>query len=114
MRTASERILRPALALRVGICGARQLTVASQQRVARQLQETFGAIRENIDRLGSGANLQEIYDLRKLPMPALHFLSPLARGSDRLGAVAALAHGFSLRGATPFPGRRVSERLQGP
>jgi hypothetical protein len=81
----------PSTALRVGITGSRSLADDQIQRLTDALQALF-------DRL-----VTHIVTLATPGQPRLRFISPLARGADRLAAQAALAYGFSLHVPMPFP-----------
>lgn len=81
---------RPCPSLRVGITGARSLFPDRIPCLVSQLDAVFDCL---VDRMG---------ELAAPAIPRLRFLSPLARGADRLTARAALAHGFSLYVPIPF------------
>ena len=90
----------PNLALRIGITGARGLQADRIEWIEQQLDALFAALAENIAALRGDATLGAAYS--ESP-PELVFLSPLARGGDRLAARAALAHGYALHVPMPFP-----------
>lgn len=81
----------PLSALRVGITGSRSLPDDQLPRLTDALQALF-------DRLVAHMGVLAVPG-----QPRLRFISPLARGADRLAAQAALAHGFSLHVPMPFP-----------
>lgn len=91
---------RPPLALRIGVTGARSLRADQTERIARQLDALFAAVAADITALQGDPRLREAY--AETPAGFL-FVSPLARGGDRLAARVALAHGYTLHVPMPFP-----------
>jgi hypothetical protein len=91
---------RPALAWRVGITGARSLDPAHLPRLTAQLHDILLTVQALIRQLGLEPHVAAAY---QQGAPALHCLSPLARGADRLAAREALALGWHLHVPMPFP-----------
>jgi hypothetical protein len=91
---------RPHLGLRIGITGARSLRADQIERIDRQINALFAMVAKELAALQHDAGVRETYAAGSLE---LVFLSPLARGADRLAAQAALAHGYALHVPTPFP-----------
>jgi hypothetical protein len=98
--------VRPVLALRIGITGARSLENTQLPRLRAQLnalllaaQQKIGELAERNPRVAAAYR----HDLGEAPRPLLRFVSPLARGADRLAAQQALALGYSLHVPMPFP-----------
>lgn len=83
---------RPGPAVRVGITGTRSLADAQIPRLTAGLDSVLGRVARRLDQ-AAGPEVR----------PHLRFLSPLARGADRLAARVALAHGFALAVPMPFP-----------
>jgi hypothetical protein len=97
---------RPALALRIGISGARNLDATQLPRLSGQLHAVLLAARQQMLELIEQDPAVRAAYLGKPgePLqPALRFISPLARGADRLAARAALALGYTLHVPMPFP-----------
>lgn len=96
---------RPALALRIGISGTRSLDAAQLPRLSAQVHNVLLTAREEMARFAEqekavAAAYRQSSD-GKL-QPVLRFLSPLARGSDRLGAREALKLGYTIHVPMPF------------
>ncbi len=91
---------RPALAWRVGITGARSLDPAHLPRLTTQLHDVLLTIQASVSQLAAEPHVAGAYQQGP---PALHCLSPLARGADRLAAREALALGWHLHVPMPFP-----------
>lgn len=97
---------RPALAYRVGITGARDLTGAGA--TVAQIEAAVGAL---LDAVGAAvaacaqtAQARRVYDqgVAGGTVARLRLISPLAEGADRLVARLALARGWELECALPF------------
>lgn len=91
--------LRPHLARRIGVTGARSLRADQTERIEHQLRELFAAVAENIAAYQQEPSLREAY--AKEPARLL-FLSPLARGGATGGA-----------GSDHRAGRRADRRRDG-
>jgi hypothetical protein len=97
---------RPALAFRIGITGARSLDEAQLPRLSDQLHDMLSTASQAMQDLASGdqpVTAAYYHADGAIPVPSLHLVSPLARGSDRLAARAALALGYTLHVPMPFP-----------
>jgi hypothetical protein len=97
---------RPALALRIGITGARSLDAAQLPRLSDQLRDILGITHQAMHELaGRDRRVTTAYDhaTGATPVPSLRLISPLARGADRLAARAALALGYTLHVPMPLP-----------
>jgi len=94
---------RPVLALRVGITGARDLHASQSDRLCRQLHTALDAVRQHMQYLASNADVANAYAHVQGQAPELRFISPLARGADRLAADTALTLGYALHVPMPFP-----------
>jgi hypothetical protein len=96
---------RPALAFRAGITGARDLAPGRVETLSRHVRDVLALIRQELAALGADPETASAYGLARgqAVQPALRFLSPLARGADRLGAKAALAESYALYVPMPFP-----------
>ncbi|MGO9008218.1 MAG: hypothetical protein ACLQIQ_12010 [Beijerinckiaceae bacterium] len=97
---------RPALALRIGITGARSLDASQCKRLSDQVKAILAAAREEMrDLAENDQNVRADYhhEAGAAPQPVLRFISPLARGADRLAAREALALDYTLHVPMPFP-----------
>jgi hypothetical protein len=94
----------PWLALRIGITGARALPADRIVTIRAHLQEALGAARQTMMWLAREPRVRSSYDGDDggVPQAWLRFLSPLARGADRLAAEAALSLGYDLFVPMPF------------
>lgn len=94
----------PRLALRIGITGARALRADRVEALRDHLQKALSAARETMTRLAQDTRVRASYGAAdsEAPQAWLRFLSPLARGADRLGAEAALSLGYDLFVPIPF------------
>jgi hypothetical protein len=103
--TTLETPTRPALALRIGITGARRLDAEHLARLSAQLHVVLQTARQQMHLLATQDRTFAAYQHSHggAPQPVLRFLSPLARGADRLAAHAALSLGYTLHVPTPFP-----------
>ena len=104
--TAPSSSQRPALALRLGVTGARQLDPMRIPRLSAQLRSVLADPREHLRRLAAtngGVAAAYEHTNGRSPEPRLRFLSPLARGADRLAAREALDAGYTLHVPMPFP-----------
>ncbi len=88
---------KPRLVLRFGISGHRTLAEADTTRIQEALASLFGAAREELEKLS--AKHRELF---AGDGATLRLISPLAEGSDRIAAEAALARGFVLECPLPF------------
>lgn len=103
---------RPQLAFRVGITGTRSLNADQAEFLAPKLRHVLSITRQQVERIAA-------QDLRVLgayahppgdtPKPVFRFISPLARGADRLAATQALALGYRLHVPMPFPLAKYEE-----
>ncbi len=89
---------RPAASLQVGVTGHRlnKLVAEDGTRLAREICRILPALRRGIERIplpAQGGNA---------PHPALHVISALAEGADRIVAEAALDQGIHLTALLPF------------
>jgi hypothetical protein len=93
-----------ALALRIGITGARNLSPAHLPRIRAQATEFLVKTRGELERLALSPDAKRAYDCSSgnSARVRLHVLSPLAEGADRLLAVAALENGYLLSCPLPF------------
>jgi len=93
--------LRPRLAFRLGITGARpnKLDPAALPALARAVAAVIRQTRTTIAALASDPAVRAAYSPAP---PLLRLLSPLAEGSDRIAAEAALAAGLHLEAPIPF------------
>jgi hypothetical protein len=95
---------RPTLALRIGITGARNLDAAQLPRLSDQLHAVLQAIQQQMRQLAAQDHIAAAYHHQGgPPRPTMRFLSPLARGADRLAAQAAVSLGYTLHVPMPFP-----------
>ena len=97
---------RPALALRIGITGARSLDAAQLPRLSDQVQDMLSTARQAMQDLAArDRRVTSAYDhaTGTILVPSLRLVSPLARGADRLPARAALTLGYTLHVPMPFP-----------
>ena len=104
--TSSATPSRPALALRIGITGTRSLEPDQVSRLSVQIHSVLQAARRRMSELAAdhaGVGAAYHHALGTVPQPALRFISPLARGADRLGAQQAVALGYRLHVPMPFP-----------
>jgi len=94
MQPAEPFILRPALALRVGVTGARTLEDSAIAPLRKKIAAVLMQIKAQVEALNASPYA---------PAPArLRLLSPLAEGADRLVAEEALALGYELNVPLPF------------
>jgi hypothetical protein len=96
---------RPKLALRIGISGLRNLDPAQMPRLSAQVGAVLFAAKQEMEDLAKQEMTAAAYDPYKHDgklEPWLRFLSPLARGSDRLGAWEALELGYDMHVPMPF------------
>lgn len=103
--TSDQRPAKPRLALRVGITGARRLSVKQVGRIQTQLGEVLKQVKDNMEALAKAtleAGDYYEHDPGKTPAVTLHMISPLARGADRLAAQAALDAKYQLYAPMPF------------
>jgi hypothetical protein len=103
---ASKQPARPALALRVGITGARSLNAADCDRLRDKVRAALAQAQQYMQQLATESVVGRSYvhgESQQKPVPVLHLISPLARGSDRLAAEEALKLGYVLHVAMPFP-----------
>jgi len=107
----------PALTLRIGITGARTLGTAQCPRLSAELYAVLLAAREAMA-LVSARDHSVAAAYRhapgETPLPSLRFLSPLARGADRLAAREALALGYTLHVPMPFPQAEYEKDFDAP
>src|SRR6266436_4245105 len=95
----TEELLIPAL--RIGITGTRHISPEQLLRITEQTTAFLRAVKEEVTRLAVSPEAQAVYG--DAPQTRLVSLSPLAEGSDRVLAKAALEQGFALICPLPFP-----------
>jgi hypothetical protein len=104
---------RPRLVLRVGITGMRSLdAVRVKEALPSQLHSVLDLVRNEMVALAMDTAVADVYEGggKKGPVPfELRFLSPLARGADRLAAKAAHDLGYKLFVPMPFPQAEYEE-----
>ncbi len=105
----------PRLALRIGITGARALRADRVEALRGHLHKALSAARETMTRLAQDARVRASYGMgdNEAPQAWLRFLSPLARGGDRLGAEAALSLDYDLFVPMPFARAEYEEDFSG-
>jgi hypothetical protein len=111
-----ERPARPKLALRIGITGARSLDARGLDHLREKLREVLGQAKQITLDLSKEEAVAGVFapgDKNHPAPPLLRFLSPLARGADRLAAEAALEHGYELFVPMPFPRAEYEEDFTG-
>lgn len=104
--TSSATPSRPALALRIGITGTRNLKPDQVSRLSAQIHSVLHAARQRTEELATrhtGVDAAYLHPKGTPPQPTLRFISPLARGADRLAAQQAVALGYRLHVPMPFP-----------
>ncbi len=101
---ASNHPARPALALRIGITGARSLRATDSDRLREKVRAVLAQAQQDMWHLAAEPAVGRSYALGDDPKrkPVLRLISPLARGSDRLAAEEALKLGYALNVAMPF------------
>ena len=104
----TEQPLIPAL--RVGITGTRELSSEQLLRITEQVTVFLRNIKEEVTRLAVSPEAQAVYG--NAPQTRLVSLSPLAEGSDRVLAKAALEQGFALMCPLPFPRSEYEKDFQ--
>ncbi len=98
--------IRPRLAIRVGITGARDLSdvrirdPAKIRKIETRIGDILAFIRSEVSNLAERTAAKQVYDRAA---PSFRMLSPLAEGADRLAAYAALEHRYELMVPMPFP-----------
>jgi hypothetical protein len=93
------------MAFRVGITGTRAIPPAEEERLTLQIRDLLGTVRQAVIAEGNKITAQDsVYncDAEKRPTLGLRFLSPLAKGADRLAARVALEQGYDLHVPMPF------------
>ena len=104
----TEQPLIPAL--RVGITGTRELSSEQLLRITEQVTVFLRNVKEEVTRLAVSPEAQAVYG--DAPQMRLVSLSPLAEGSDRVLAKAALEQGFALMCPLPFPRSEYEKDFQ--
>lgn len=104
---------RPTLALRIGITGARRLHASEIPRLTEQTAAALIIIRVALQRLADDPANATAYCHTLGVAPSLRFLSPLARGADRLAAGIALDQHYQLHVPMPFPKPIYTEDFTG-
>jgi hypothetical protein len=104
----TEQPLIPAL--RVGITGTRELSSEQLPRITEQVTVFLRNVKEEVTRLAVAPETQAVYG--EAPQTRLVSLSPLAEGSDRVLAKAALEQGFALMCPLPFPRSEYEKDFQ--
>ena len=92
----------PQLALRIGITGARSLDAARIDDLREKLRDVLGSVKADMRRLAEDKDVRAHYAGVEMGEPWLRFVSPLARGADRLAAETALDLGYDLYVPMPF------------
>lgn len=92
----------PRLAIRVGITGARNLDADHIDRLQDQLKTVLADIKDRMWGFAREEGVAAHYAGKNSTSPFLRFISPLAQGSDRLAAQAALDLGYELYVPMPF------------
>lgn len=90
---------RPELAFRIGVTGARDLPAGSRDDLLRQVRDVLRRVREQVAQLAASSDIRTAY---AGTAPQLRLISPLAEGSDRIVAQAALEEGYALIVPMPF------------
>ncbi len=95
---------KPRLALRVGITGARSLETRRLSDIHAKVRVALTCIRDEMMSLAHDPDVGRLYavDDKKVCVPFLRIVSPLALGADRLVAEEALALGYKLYVPMPF------------
>lgn len=100
---------RPRLALRIGITGARALRADRIAAVRGRLHDILSLVRTTAAQSAAESRIRASYEGGEAETGAaaqagawLRFLSPLARGSDRLAADVAVSLGYDLFVPMPF------------
>jgi hypothetical protein len=93
------RAVRPVLAWRIGVTGARALAADAVPALTAAAEQVLRLIRDEIAGLARDPLVAGTYD--RAP-PLLRLLSPLAEGADRLVAEAGLSLGYRLEAPLPF------------
>jgi hypothetical protein len=88
-------------ALRIGITGTRHISPEHLLRITAQIAAFLRNIKQEVTRIAVSPEAQAVYG--DAPQTRLVSLSPLAEGSDRVLAKAALEQGFVLICPLPFP-----------
>lgn len=99
---ASSAAPRPRLALRIGVTGARNLDAKRLEDLREKVRDILESIKRNLDELAREAPVAGFYSVASDAAPMLRFLSPLARGTDRLAARIAVELGYGLYVPMPF------------
>ena len=95
---------KPALSLRIGITGLRRLRADQIVRIERQMGDVLDLVRVDMETLAQSSNVCPFYacEPNSTPVPLLRMVSPIARGADRVAAIAALNRGYKLFVPMPF------------
>ncbi|HWA80612.1 MAG TPA: hypothetical protein VG848_09925, partial [Acetobacteraceae bacterium] len=103
---------RPRLAFRLGITGARpdKLDPAVLPALRESVTRVMRHVRERIAAMAEERTVQATYAPGE---PLIRLFSPLAEGSDRIAAEAALAEGFRLEVPLPFPADEYEKTFSG-
>ena len=101
MPTAADA--RPRLVFRVGITGHRSLPDADLQKLDERLGEILDVIETTVHTVHAEPSARALYSDEA---PILQFISPLAKGADRISAKVACAKQWRL--AVPMPFAQVS------
>lgn len=93
-------MMKPTLSLTLGVTGHRQARLgdADVARLRQAVDEIFSAVQHAASQVS--ARHREAFSS---PVPQLRLISPLADGADTISAEAALAAGWRLDVALPFP-----------
>lgn len=101
----AHRPVRPMLAFRVGVTGARNIPADALAGLRERIDSVLATVREEVVEAGKRPEVARAYEIAGdgSTGPLLRLLSPLAVGADRMAADAATALGYRLDVATPFP-----------
>ncbi len=103
----------PQLALRIGITGARSLDAARIDDLRKKLRDVLGSVKADMRRLAEDKDVRAHYAGVETGEPWLRFVSPLARGADRLAAETALDLGYDLYVPMPFDRAEYEKDFRG-
>lgn len=114
LETSQSPYIAPRLTLRVGVTGHRpnKLEGADTALLRGRAQQILGCLRqvvENLQRENDAAD----HGIFAQGEPDLRLATAIAEGADRIVAAAALAEGFGLNLALPFPGALYAQDFAG-
>jgi hypothetical protein len=105
---------RPKLAVRIGVTGHRTLDERRLGDLRTKVDEVLEYVRQDLKDLAREGAVIEFYADVELAAPMLRLLSPLAHGTDRLVAKAALHLGYALHVPMPFSRDEYETDFQDP